>query len=153
MEMVTFPIQDKSLSSSSILPDELKSSRLYSEDLAPTPLSQRTWTTWNYAALWISMCHCLPVYALCGSLITGGMTWYEALITIGIGNLLILIPILLIAQPGTKFGIPFPVLARSAFGTYGANIPAILRGLVACGVSFRSLIILSFFCDILVAWN
>lgn len=137
MEMVTFPIQTKSLSSSCDLPDEIKASKLYSEDLAPTPPSQRTWTTWNYAALWISMCHCLPAYAFCGSLITGGMTWYEALITIGIGNFLVLIPILLVAQPGTKYGIPFPVLARSAFGTYGANIPAILRGLVACGVKFK----------------
>ena len=131
--MVTFPIQSKS--SSSILSNELINSRLYSEDLAPTPLSKRTWTTWNYAALWISMCHCLPTYALCGSLITDGMNWFQALITIGIGNLIVLIPILLIAQPGTKYGIPFPVLARSAFGTYGANIPAMLRALVACGVS------------------
>ncbi len=135
MEMITFPIQNKT--SSSILPVELKNSRLYSEDLAPTPSSQRTWTTWNYAALWISMCHCLPTYALCGSLITGGMNWFQALITIGIGNLIVLIPILLIAQPGTKYGIPFPVLARSAFGVWGANIPAILRAFVACGVSFE----------------
>jgi NCS1 family nucleobase:cation symporter-1 len=138
MEMVTFPIQHKiSSSSSSSLPIELKTSRLYSEDLAPTSLSKRTWTTWNYAALWISMCHCLPTYALCGSLITSGMNWYQALITIGLGNIIILIPILLIAQPGTKYGIPFPVLARSAFGTWGANIPAMLRALVACGVSFK----------------
>jgi NCS1 family nucleobase:cation symporter-1 len=134
MEMVALPRQnDKSFSN--ILPNELASSRLYSEDLAPTPSSKRTWTTWNFAALWISMCHCLPTYALCGSLITGGMNWLQALITIGIGNLIILIPILLIAQPGTKYGIPFPVLARSAFGTWGSNIPAMLRALVACGVS------------------
>jgi len=135
MEMVTFSIQKKN--SSSILPIELKTSRLYSEDLAPTPLSQRTWTTWNYAALWISMCHCLPTYALCGSLITSGMNWFQALITIGIGNLIVLIPILLIAQPGTKYGIPFPVLARSSFGIWGANIPAMLRAFVACGVNFK----------------
>ncbi|CAF4878545.1 unnamed protein product [Rotaria sp. Silwood1] len=131
MEMVNFSIPSKS--SPSVLSDELVSSQLYSEDLAPTSLSQRTWTTWNYAALWISMCHCLPTYALCGSLITSGMNWFQALITIGIGNLIVLIPILLMAQPGTKYGIPFPVLARSAFGTWGANIPAMLRGLVACG--------------------
>jgi NCS1 family nucleobase:cation symporter-1 len=133
--MVTFSIQKKN--SSSILPIELKTSRLYSEDLAPTPLLQRTWTTWNYAALWISMCHCLPTYALCGSLITNGMNWFQALITIGIGNLIVLIPILLIAQPGTKYGIPFPVLARSSFGIWGANIPAMLRAFVACGVNFK----------------
>jgi len=135
MEMLTFPVQSET--SSSILPNEFINSRLYSADLAPTPLSKRTWTTWNYAALWISMCHCLPTYALCGSLITGGMNWFQALITIGIGNLIVLIPILLIAQPGTKYGIPFPVLARSAFGVWGANIPAILRAFVACGVSFE----------------
>ncbi|CAF3336535.1 unnamed protein product [Rotaria socialis] len=131
MEMANFSIQCKSPSYN--LSDELTNSQLYSEDLAPTPSSQRTWTIWNYAALWISMCHCLPTYALCGSLITGGMNWLQALVTIGIGNLIVLIPILLIAQPGTKYGIPFPVLARSAFGTYGANVPAMLRGLVACG--------------------
>ena len=134
MEMTTFPNSSKT--SSSNLLNELEHSRLYSKDLAPTPSSKRTWTTWNYAALWISMCHCLPAYALCGSLITGGMNWFQALITIGIGNLIVLIPILLIAQPGTKYGIPFPVLARSAFGTFGANVPALLRAIVACGVSF-----------------
>ncbi|CAF1271684.1 unnamed protein product [Adineta steineri] len=129
--MVTFATHNRS--SPSIFPSELLNSRFYSKDLAPTPLSKRTWTTWNYAALWISMCHCLPTYALCGSLITNGMNWFQALLTIGIGNLIILIPILLIAQPGTKYGIPFPVLARSAFGTWGANIPAMLRALVGCG--------------------
>jgi NCS1 family nucleobase:cation symporter-1 len=135
MEAVTITSQNKL--DPPTVPNELKSSRLYSEDLAPTPLSKRTWTAWNYAALWISMCHCLPTYAFCGSLIARGMNWYQALITIGIGNLIVLIPILLIAQPGTKYGIPFPVLARSAFGTYGSNIPALLRALVACGVSFN----------------
>ena len=139
MEMVTFPIQTKI--SSFNLPIEFEKSQLYSEDLAPTPSSKRTWTTWNYAALWISMCHCLPTYALCGSLITSGMNWFQALITIAIGNLIVLIPILLIAQPGTKYGIPFPVLARSAFGNWGANVPAMLRALVACGVNLNLLII------------
>ncbi|CAF0948000.1 unnamed protein product [Adineta ricciae] len=131
MEMVTIPKQSKSFTT--ILPSESITSRLYSEDLAPTPTAKRTWTTWNYAALWISMCHCLPTYALCGSLITSGMNWLQALVTVGLGNVIILIPILLIAQPGTKYGIPFPVLARSAFGTWGSNIPAMLRALVACG--------------------
>ncbi|CAF4453057.1 unnamed protein product, partial [Adineta steineri] len=88
--MVTFATHNRS--SPSIFPSELLNSRFYSKDLAPTPLSKRTWTTWNYAALWISMCHCLPTYALCGSLITNGMNWFQALLTIGIGNLIILIP-------------------------------------------------------------
>lgn len=135
MEMTTFPNSNKN-SSANLLTD-IEHSRLYSKDLAPTPSSKRTWTTWNYAALWISMCHCLPAYALCGSLITEGMNWFQALMTIGIGNLIVLIPILLIAQPGTKYGIPFPVLARSAFGTFGANVPALLRAIVACGVSLN----------------
>lgn len=133
MELVTFSCESKTSSSTILTDEKFVQSRFYSEDLAPTAVSQRTWTTWNYAALWISMCHCLPTYALCGSLIAGGMNWYQALITIGLGNLLVLIPILLIAQPGTKYGIPFPVLARSSFGTLGANFPAMLRALVACG--------------------
>lgn len=80
------------------------------------------------------------------------MNWFQALITIGLGNLLVLIPILLIAQPGTKYGIPFPVLARSAFGTWGANVPALLRAFVACGVSCSALESLSGLL-LLVAWH
>ena len=137
MELVTFSNQSKKFEATAgTLSETCLKSRLYSEDLGPTPTELRTWTTLNYAALWISMCHCLPTYALCGSLISNGMNWYQALLTIGLGNLLVLIPILLIAQPGTKYGIPFPVLARSAFGTWGSNVPAVLRALVACGVRF-----------------
>ena len=150
MELPTFPIESKASLPS--LSHEFVNSRLYSEDLAPTPFKQRTWTTWNYAALWISMCHCLPTYAFCGSLISSGMNWFQALITIGLGNLLVLIPILLIAQPGTKYGIPFPVLARSAFGTWGANVPALLRAFVACGVSCSAFESLSRLL-LLVAWH
>jgi nucleobase:cation symporter-1, NCS1 family len=132
--MELFTAASKEKQSSIDLPASHVSNGLYSEDLAPTPNEKRTWNTWNYAALWISMCHCLPTYALCGTLITSGMNWSQALLTIGIGNLIVLIPILLISQPGTKYGIPFPVLARSAFGTWGANLPALLRAFVACGV-------------------
>ena len=103
MEMANFSIPSKSPSYN--LPVELTNSQLYSEDLAPTPSYQRTWTIWNYAALWISMCHCLPTYALCGSLITGGMNWFQALVTIGIGNLIVLIPILLIIGEMEILGI------------------------------------------------
>jgi nucleobase:cation symporter-1, NCS1 family len=108
-------------------------SRLYSEDLAPVPVAKRDWTTYNYAALWISMAHCIPTYMLSSSLIASGMNWWQALITILLGNTIVLIPILLNSHPGTKYGIPFPVFARASYGTIGSNLPAILRALVACG--------------------
>ncbi len=115
------------------LPPDVADSPLFNADLAPVPPSRRVWTTYNYAALWVSMAHCIPTYTLAGGLIAAGMNWWQALLTIGLGNLIVLVPILLNAHPGTKYGIPFPVLARSAFGTQGANIPAVLRALVACG--------------------
>src|SRR6187402_2665978 len=108
-------------------------SSLYSEDLAPVPVSKRTWTTWNYAALWISMSLCIPTYMLASSLIEGGMNWWQAILTILIGNTVVLIPMILNGHAGAKYGIPFPVFARASFGTVGANIPAILRAIVACG--------------------
>ncbi len=115
------------------LPADIADSPLYSADLAPVPARHRNWSTYNFAALWISMAHCIPTYTLAGGLIAGGMNWWQALLTIGLGNLIVLVPILLNAHPGTKYGIPFPVLARASFGTAGANIPAVLRALVACG--------------------
>jgi NCS1 family nucleobase:cation symporter-1 len=111
----------------------LPSSALYSADLAPIPVSKRTWTTWNYAALWISMSLCIPTYMLASSLIEGGMNWWQAILTIFIGNTIVLIPMVLNGHAGAKYGIPFPVLARASFGTAGANIPAMLRAIVACG--------------------
>ncbi len=115
------------------LPPDIATSPLVNGDLAPVPLARRNWTTWNFAALWISLAHCLPTYMLAGGLIALGMNWWQALATIALGNLIVLVPILLNAHPGTKYGIPFPVLARSSFGTTGANVPAILRAIVACG--------------------
>jgi nucleobase:cation symporter-1, NCS1 family len=114
-------------------PDDIDTSKFYNEDLAPVPLEKRNWTTYNFAALWISMAHCIPTYMMAGGLIAVGMNWWQSLLTILLGNVIVLIPILLNAHPGTKYGIPFPVLARSSFGMYGANIPAILRAVVACG--------------------
>jgi NCS1 family nucleobase:cation symporter-1 len=108
-------------------------SSLYSEDLAPVPESKRTWTTWNYAALWISMSLCIPTYMLSSSLIEGGMNWWQAVLTIFLGNTIVLIPMILNGHAGAKYGIPFPVFARASFGTKGANIPALLRAIVACG--------------------
>jgi NCS1 family nucleobase:cation symporter-1 len=115
------------------LPPDIARSPLFNGDLAPVPKSRRTWTTYNFAALWIGMAHCIPTYLLAGGLVSQGMNWWQALLTIGLGNLIVLIPILLNAHPGTKYGIPFPVLARSSFGTAGANVPAVLRAVVACG--------------------
>lgn len=106
---------------------------LYSEDLAPVSSDKRTWTTWNYAALWISMSLCIPTYMLSSSLIEGGMNWWQAILTIFLGNTIVLIPMLLNGHAGAKYGIPFPVFARASFGTKGANIPALLRAIVACG--------------------
>jgi nucleobase:cation symporter-1, NCS1 family len=107
--------------------------RLWNPDLAPTRVEQRTWTTYNMASLWVGLSVCIPTYMLAAGLIQGGMSWGQAMLTILLGNLIVLVPMVLIAHPGTRFGIPFPVLARASFGTRGANVPAILRGLVACG--------------------
>ncbi|MEO5646776.1 MAG: NCS1 family nucleobase:cation symporter-1 [Chitinophagaceae bacterium] len=112
---------------------EITSTSLYSEDLAPIPEHKRTWNTWNYAALWISMSLCIPTYMLSSSLIEGGMNWWQAILTIFLGNTIVLVPMILNGHAGTKYGIPFPVLARSSFGVRGANIPAMLRAIVACG--------------------
>ena len=112
---------------------EITASSLYSEDLAPVPKDKRTWNTWNYAALWISMSLCIPTYMLASSLIGGGMNWWEAILTIFIGNTVVLIPMILNGHAGAKYGIPFPVFARASFGVRGANIPAMLRAIVACG--------------------
>ena len=96
----------------------IRTSPLYNQDLAPVPVAQRNWTTYNYAALWISMAHCIPTYMLSSGLIGAGMNWWQALITILLGNTIVLIPILLNSHPGTKYGIPFPVFARASYGTY-----------------------------------
>ena len=106
---------------------------LYNADLAPTTAEGRNWSWTNIAALWVGMVVCVPTYMLCGGMIEAGMNWYQAVGTVFLGNLIILVPMLLIGHAGTKHGVPFPVLLRSSFGTVGANVPAVLRGLVACG--------------------
>ena len=112
---------------------DIQQSRLYNDDLAPVPQSRRKWGMLSFAALWISMSACIPTYMLASSLIGGGMNWWQAVLTIFLGNLIVLVPMILNAHAGTKYGIPFPVYCRAAFGTLGANVPAILRALVACG--------------------
>jgi len=108
-------------------------SSLYNPDLAPIPLAKRSWSTYNYASLWVAMSVCIPTYMLASGLIAGGMDWIQAVGTILLGNLIVLIPMLLNAHAGTRYGIPFPVFVRASFGVRGANVPAVLRALVACG--------------------
>src|SRR5271170_4402047 len=108
-------------------------SRLYNADLAPVPVEGRRWRVGSYAALWISMAACIPTYMLASSLIDGGMNWWQAVLTIFLGNCIVLVPMSLNAHAGTRYGIPFPVYCRAAFGLRGANVPAMMRALVACG--------------------
>ncbi|HEV2453445.1 MAG TPA: NCS1 family nucleobase:cation symporter-1 [Verrucomicrobiae bacterium] len=112
---------------------DIEQSQLFNRDLAPVPLQQRRWGIFSFAALWISMSACIPTYMLASSLIGGGMNWWEAVLTVFLGNLVVLMPMLLNAHAGARYGIPFPVYCRASFGTRGANVPAILRALVACG--------------------
>jgi nucleobase:cation symporter-1, NCS1 family len=112
---------------------EVSASRFYNEDLAPTGPEERTWTTYNIAALWIGMAIVITTYTLASGLMASGMNWWQALLTISLGNILVLIPMLLNAHAGTKYGVPFPVFVRASFGVRGANFAAIARALVACG--------------------
>ena len=112
---------------------DIESSPLYNHDLAPVPAGRRSWTTYNYAALWVSMSVNILTYILAANLVRGGMNWKQAVATIFLGNTIVLAPMLLNSHPGARYGIPFPVLARASFGVLGANIAAVLRALVACG--------------------
>src|SRR6516225_6254681 len=109
----------------------IQASSLYNPDLAPVPSERRTWTTYNYAALWVSMSVNILTYMLAASLIQGGMNWKQAVMTVFLGNTIVLAPMLLNSHPGARYGVPFPVLARASFGVLGANVAAILRALVA----------------------
>lgn len=112
---------------------ELTASPLYSEDLAPVPAALRTWNTWHMAALWIGMAVCIPTYLLASYMIKSGLSWQEALVIIGVSNLIITLPMVLNGKAGVKYGLPFPVLGRAAFGTKGIHIASVVRGIVACG--------------------
>lgn len=106
---------------------------LINKDLAPIKVADRKWGVYNFAALWIGMSVCITTYMLASGLIAGGMNWWQALLTISLGNIIVLIPMVLNAHAGTKYGIPFPILARAPFGIKGSNIAALLRAFVACG--------------------
>ncbi len=113
---------------------DLKDGTFYNDDLAPTQVKERTWNRLNIAALWVGMAICVPTYTL-GGVLTAyfGLSVTEALITILLANVVLLLPLTLNAFPGTKYGIPFPVLLRSSFGIVGSNVPCLIRGIVACG--------------------
>ena len=107
--------------------------RLLNDDLAPTSAQQRTWNVWHVASLWVGMSVCIPTYMLAASMIGAGMTWWQSLLAIFLGNAIVLVPMVINAHAGTRYGIPFPVYARASFGTVGAHIPSLLRAVVACG--------------------
>src|SRR4051812_35700298 len=113
--------------------EDLSGSPLWNPDLAPTPLSRRTWSTYHIAALWIGMSVVITTYTLASGLMSQGMTWWQAMLTILLGNTIVLVPMILNAHAGTKYGISFPVLCRASFGVRGANVAAVLRAIVACG--------------------
>ena len=112
---------------------DVSASPLYSDDLAPVPANKRTWNKWNLAAIWVGMAVCIPTYLLASYMIKTGLNWYEALIIIGLANLIITIPMILNGHAGVKYGIPFPVIGRAAFGTKGIHIASVTRGIIACG--------------------
>ena len=112
---------------------ELVSSPYYNEDLSPTTVAERKWTTYNITMLWVGMSICIPSLSLASGLIGMGVSPWLSVINVALGNLIILIPIQLNSQIGTKYGIPFPLFARLTFGTVGAHLPALLRAITACG--------------------
>jgi len=115
------------------LPEPPKKSSLWNKDLDPTSVERRKWHTGNIIALWVGLAVCIPTYMLGSSLIGNGMNWWQAVITILLGNIVVLFPMVLIGHAGTKYGIPFPVFLRSSFGTQGARVASLLRAIVACG--------------------
>ncbi len=115
------------------LHEDVSNSPLYSEDLAPVPANQRTWSKWHLAAIWVGMAVCIPTYLLASYMIKTGLNWYEALIIIGLANLIITIPMVLNGHAGVKYGIPFPVIGRAAFGTKGVHLASLTRAIIACG--------------------
>jgi NCS1 family nucleobase:cation symporter-1 len=114
--------------------DDIANSPRYNEDIAPTEAAQRTWSKWNVASLWVGMAICVPTYTL-GGILTAyfGLSVTEALLTIFIANVVVLVPLTLNAYPGTRYGIPCPVVLRASFGIIGSNIPSLIRAVVACG--------------------
>ncbi len=113
--------------------EALPPGRLINADLAPTPPDRRSWNTWHLASLWVGMSVCIPTYMLAASMIESGMTWWQSLLVIFLGNAIVLVPLVINAHAGTRYGIPFPVYARASYGLTGAHFPSLARSIVACG--------------------
>ena len=116
-----------------VLTEDVSDSPLYSADLAPVPKSGRTWNVWHLASIWVGMAVCIPTYILASYMIRAGLSWYAALVIIGLANLIITVPMILNGHAGVKYGIPFPVFGRASFGTDGIHIASLVRAIVACG--------------------
>jgi len=115
------------------LQENVSESSLYSDDLAPVSVEKRSWNKWHLAAIWVGMAVCIPTYLLASYMIKTGLNWYEALIIIGVANLIITVPMVLNGHAGVKYGVPFPVIGRAAFGTKGVHMASVTRGIIACG--------------------
>lgn len=140
------------------LTEELPRSQFYNRDLAPVKLEKRTWGYYEYFSMWVGMSVCVPTWMLGASMIAAGFDWVTTIFTIFLGNVIVLIPMILDSFAGTKYGIPFPVFLRSSFGLFGANIPALLRGIIACGWFGIQTMIMAFAIDGILAalwpsWN
>jgi NCS1 family nucleobase:cation symporter-1 len=122
-----------SVSSVSLWLSPVSDSHLINQDLAPIPPDHRTWNLWHIASLWVGMSVCIPTYMLAASMIESGMNWWQSLLTIFLGNFLVLIPLVINGHAGAKYGIPFPAFVRSSFGVRGAHVPSLLRAFIACG--------------------
>src|SRR4030042_7211776 len=133
------------------LTEELPRSQFYNRDLAPVKLEKRTWGYYEYFSMWVGMSVCVPTWMLGASMIAAGFDWATTVFTIFLGNFIVLIPMILDSFAGTKYGIPFPVFLRSSFGLFGANIPALLRGIIACGWFGIQTMIMAFAIDGILA--
>jgi len=120
-------------SSDAVMQPGLAASPLYNDDLAPTDPARRTWKWYHFAALWVGMVMNIASYMLAAGLTDQGMSPWQAVLTVLLGNVIVLVPMLLIGHAGAKHGIPYAVLVRASFGTQGAKLPALLRAIVACG--------------------
>ena len=107
-------------------------SNVYSEDSKPLEDSQRDWTTWSMASLWIGIMVSIPVYMLAGGLIASGMSWIQSIFTIVLGHTLVMIPAVLLGHFGTKYGIGFPLLSKLVFGPKGNIFPTLIRAFLGC---------------------
>ncbi len=106
---------------------------LWNDDLRPCTPNEHSWRASRFASLWTGMCLCIPTYSLASGMISLGMNWWEAVLTIFTGSCVVLVPILLVAHAGTRYGFPYPVFARLWFGTRGAHVPALARAVIGAG--------------------